>query len=102
MVFVIAGVGGVKGVAEFLEAWVLDAAVFFVAGFGREDWIGAAREVNPIGTLGIAEARGTRSVLRTVEHDEFAGILFVGILGPKKCNGGDVRCRPLPPPSPPR
>src|SRR5713101_4081703 len=66
ILFVIAGVGEVKSVAEFLEAWVFDATIFFIfiAGFWREDWIGAAREANPISTLGITEARGTRSVLR--------------------------------------
>jgi len=51
ILFVIAGVGEVKSVAEFLEAWVFDATIFFIAGFWREDWIGAAREANPVSTL---------------------------------------------------
>jgi len=68
--FVVGGVGEVVGVAEFLEAGIFDAAIFFVVGFGGEDGLGAAGEVEAVGAFGVADAGGAGGVLRAVEHDD--------------------------------
>src|SRR5205814_3077931 len=70
--FVVAGVGEVPSVAEFLEAGIFDAAVFFVRGFGGEHRLGAASEVEAVGAFGVAEAGSAGGALGAVEHDEFA------------------------------
>ena len=98
--FVVAGVGEVVDVAEFLQARIFDTAVFFVVRLGRENRLRSTREVNPIGTLGIAKMRSTCSVLRAVEHNEFANILFLGILSSKERDrriesAGGFPCRTL-------
>src|SRR6266851_922557 len=76
--FIVAGVGEVVGVAELLEPRVFNAAIFFVVGFGREDGIGAPREVKAVGAFGVAEARGAEGVLRAIEHDEFIAMKYDG------------------------
>src|SRR5947199_9418920 len=80
--FVVAGVGEVVGVAEFLEARIFDAAVFFVVGFGGEDRIVAANEVEAVRAFGIAETGSARGLLGAVEHDEVAVMnIEVGMIG---------------------
>ena len=69
--FVVAGVGEVESVAEFLEARVFDAAIFFVGSFGGEDGFRAAGEVDAVGAFRVAEAGGAGGVLGAVEHDNF-------------------------------
>ena len=54
--FVVAGVGEIVRVADFLQARILDAAVFLVVGFWRKNGCGTAREMNSIITLRIAQA----------------------------------------------
>ncbi len=72
VLFVVAGVREVEGVAELLQARIFDPAVFFVVGLGREDRVAMAGEVDAVGALSVAETRGAGGVLRAVEHDEFA------------------------------
>src|SRR5580704_67487 len=69
--FVVSGVRQVVRVAEFLQPWVLDAAVFFVVRFGRKDRLGAPRKMNSIHTLRIPKPRSSSGVLRAIQHDDF-------------------------------
>src|SRR6266850_2338866 len=69
---VVAGVGEVEEVADFLQARVFDTAIFFVVGFGGEYRLGAAREMEAISAFGVAETRGAGSVLGAVKHHEFS------------------------------
>src|SRR5258708_16929624 len=103
----------VPGVAEFLEARVFNAAVFFVLGFRREDGARVAPEVNSIGAFSVTQARGARGVLRAVQHDEFSVVKDNGrvkrssrfpsraswrkdglVRGARPCAKRKVRCRP--------
>src|SRR2546428_2805208 len=56
VLFVVAGIGEVIGVTEFLQARIFDAAIFFVVSFGGEYWLEAASEVDAGGAFGVGEA----------------------------------------------
>jgi hypothetical protein len=96
VLFVVAGVGQIKRIAEFLQARILDAAVFFVIGLRREHRFGSSREVDPVRTLGVAEARSARGVLRAIEHDDVFSRIPGRILGLNQCNRRIERARRLP------
>src|SRR5262249_42910207 len=75
LLLVVPGVGQVVEAADLDEAWVFDAAVLLVRGFGREDRLSAPREMDAVRALRVAETGRPVPVLRAVEHHELAVLL---------------------------